>query len=85
MLTMSHWGRAMIAVPLKLYKYYGDVNVLKMRYSTMGEYINYFKNRAGGKPYLNDGGLGDWLTLGELALHPLKPPLLTHIHRYNYT
>ncbi|EMR68107.1 putative exported rhamnosidase a protein [Eutypa lata UCREL1] len=44
-----HREKAMIAVPLKLYKYYGDVNVLKMR--------------AGGKPYLNDGGLGDWLTL----------------------
>ena len=55
----------MIAVPLKLYKYYGDIDILKMKHATMVEYISYLKNRAGGNDYLDDGGLGDWLTLGK--------------------
>ncbi|RYP82234.1 hypothetical protein DL769_001728 [Monosporascus sp. CRB-8-3] len=45
--------------------YYGDVAVLTMRHQYMVEYVNYLKNRANGQPYLNDGGLGDWLTLDK--------------------
>lgn len=55
----------MITVPLKLYRYYGDIDILKERHATMIEYINYLKKRADGKNYLDDGGLGDWLTLGR--------------------
>ncbi|RYP63922.1 hypothetical protein DL771_009034 [Monosporascus sp. 5C6A] len=58
-------GRAMIAFPLKHYKYYSDVNVLTMRHQHMVEYVDYLKNRANGQPYLNDGDLGDWLTLDK--------------------
>ncbi|RYP00449.1 hypothetical protein DL763_000801 [Monosporascus cannonballus] len=64
-LTISQWGRAMIAFPLKHYMYYGDANVLTMRHQYMVEYVGYLKNRANGQPYLNDGGLGDWLTLDK--------------------
>ncbi|RYP72462.1 hypothetical protein DL770_007964 [Monosporascus sp. CRB-9-2] len=60
-----NWGRAMIAFPLKHYKYYGDATVLTMRHQYMVEYVDYLKNRANGQPYLNDGGLGDWLTLDK--------------------
>lgn len=58
-----NWGRAIINVPYQLYHYYGDINVLKMRHQYMVEYLDYLQRRAGGKPYLNDGGLGDWLAL----------------------
>ncbi len=57
-------------MPLKLYRYYGDIRILQTRYQFMLDYINYLINRAAGKPYLLDGGLGDWETLGEL------PPFL---------
>ncbi|KAH8897978.1 alpha-L-rhamnosidase [Thozetella sp. PMI_491] len=58
-----NWGSACILVPLKLYRYYGDIQILQTRYQIMVDYINYLVNRSGGKPYLLDGGLGDWETL----------------------
>ncbi|RYP21635.1 hypothetical protein DL765_002096 [Monosporascus sp. GIB2] len=60
-----NWGRAMVAFPLKHYKYYGGVNVLTMRHQYMVEYVGYLKNRVNGQPYLKDGDLGDWLTLDK--------------------
>lgn len=58
-----NWGTAVVLVPLKTYKQYGDVAVLSKRRKEMVEYVDYLVRRAGGKTYLDDGGLGDWLTL----------------------
>jgi alpha-L-rhamnosidase len=58
-----NWGRAIINVPYQLYQYYGDINVLKTKHQHMVEYLDYLQRRAGGQPYLNDGGLGDWLAI----------------------
>ena len=55
----------MIATPLKLYKYYGDIDILKIKHTAMLEYMEYLKKRANGRNYLDDGGLGDRLTLGR--------------------
>jgi alpha-L-rhamnosidase len=63
--NVTQWGSACILVPLKLYRYYGDIQILQTRYQIMVDYINYLINRSGGKPYLLDGGLGDWETLGK--------------------
>ena len=66
----------MIIVPLRLYQYYGDIRILQFKHDTMVQYINYLINRAGGNPYLNDGGLGDWLNLGKLPCHNISVNLL---------
>jgi alpha-L-rhamnosidase len=55
----------MVIVPLRLYQYYGDIRILQFKHQIMVEYLGYLVNRAGANPYLNDGGLGDWLTLGK--------------------
>ncbi|KAF6809227.1 alpha-l-rhamnosidase [Colletotrichum musicola] len=58
-----NWGSAVVLVPLKAYKQYGDVSILSKKRTEMVEYLDYLIRRAGEKPYLNDGGLGDWLAL----------------------
>lgn len=61
---LPQWGNAMTIVPLRLYQYYGDIDILKLKHQFMVEYVEYLVNRAGGKPYLDDGGLGDWEAIG---------------------
>ena len=60
-----NWGVAIIKVPYLLYHYYGDINVLRMRHRFMREYLDYLQRRANGNPWLDDGGLGDWLGLDK--------------------
>lgn len=61
--TDPNWGRAIVMVPYKMYQFYGDISILEAGRQQMIEYLGYLQNRAGGNPYLDDGGLGDWLAL----------------------
>ncbi|KAF9873345.1 putative alpha-l-rhamnosidase protein [Colletotrichum karsti] len=58
-----NWGSAVVLVPLKAYKQYGDIEILRKRRREMVEYVDYLVRRAGGNMFLDDGGLGDWLAL----------------------
>ncbi|KAL1607762.1 hypothetical protein SLS60_002698 [Paraconiothyrium brasiliense] len=60
-----NWGVAAIRFPLLHYEYYGDITILTMRYNVMSQYMDYLQQQAGGKPYMPDSGLGDWLTLNN--------------------
>jgi hypothetical protein len=75
----------MTIVPLRLYQYYGDIDILRYKHQFMVEYVEYLVNRAGGAPYLLDGGLGDWESLGEstpssISARALLIPLQRHDH-----
>lgn len=58
-----NWGRAIVNVPYQLYSYYGDIGILEKAHPYMVEYVEYLQKRSGDKPYLDDGGLGDWLAI----------------------
>lgn len=74
-----NWGNAIVIVPYQLYQYYGDINILKMKHQYMLDYLGYLETRAAGKPYLNDGGLGDWLGLDPTT--PKGPPSTYGYHQ----
>lgn len=56
-----NWGSTMILMPLKLYQYYGEVEVLSQNYGVMQRYISYLQSKSAGN--LLNYGLGDWACL----------------------
>ncbi len=78
------WGSASIIIPWQLYKWYGDMEVLKKAYPMMVRYVDYL--RAKSENNLLDHGLGDWYDLGPE--HPgeaqLTPKALTATSIYYY-
>ncbi len=78
------WGSASIIIPWQLYKWYGDLDVLKRAYSMMTRYVDYLQKKS--KNNILYHGLGDWYDLGPL--HPgeaqLTPKALTATSIYYY-
>jgi alpha-L-rhamnosidase len=56
-----NWGNAMVLVPWKLYRTYGDRDLLATYYPNMRRYVEYLRGKASGN--LLDYGLGDWATI----------------------
>lgn len=56
-----NWGSAMVIVPWKLYRAYGDLDLLTTFYPNMQRYVDYLTSQATGN--LLDYGLGDWATI----------------------
>jgi alpha-L-rhamnosidase len=56
------WGSAAVIIPWQLYKWYGDVEVLKRAYPMMTKYLDYLNGKS--KNNILDHGLGDWFDLG---------------------
>lgn len=56
-----NWGNAMMLVPWKLYRAYGDRALLEALYPNMQRYLEYLRGKASGN--LLDYGLGDWATI----------------------
>lgn len=61
------WGDVAAMLPWTLYRYYGDVSLLKEQYPMMKMWVEYVRGRSEQNeiPYLwqNDMQLGDWLAL----------------------
>ncbi len=78
------WGSASIIIPWQLYKWYGDLEVLKRAYPMMTRYVDYLQKKS--KNNILYHGLGDWYDLGPL--HPgeaqLTPKALTATSIYYY-
>ncbi len=62
------WGGAYILLPWDVYRFYGEVGVLKTHYEGMKKYLAYLQGRA--ENYLLNIGIGDWMDLGENAPGP---------------
>ncbi len=60
------WGSALILVPWQQYAYAGNLNLFRLHYDAMTNYLAYFGSRA--TNYIVNYGLGDWYDLG-----PKKP------------
>ncbi|MFI1094110.1 family 78 glycoside hydrolase catalytic domain [Streptomyces sp. NPDC020917] len=56
-----NWGNAMVIVPWKHYRTYGDRDLLTTYYPNMRRYVDYLTSKA--KGHLLDYGLGDWATI----------------------
>ncbi|GAA3871133.1 family 78 glycoside hydrolase catalytic domain [Tessaracoccus defluvii] len=58
-----NWGRAVIEVPLRLYRHYGDPRVVEEAFPGMVRYLDYVRDRA--VDGIIDFGLGDWIALAS--------------------
>lgn len=71
------WGSASIMLPWLVYKWYGDIALLKEAYPMMMKYVAYLKTKSSAD--ILDYGLGDWYDYGPK--HPgiaqLTPVSLT--------
>lgn len=78
------WGSASIILPWQLYKWYGDMEVLKRAYPMMIRYVDYLQSKS--KNNILNHGLGDWYDLGPK--HPgeaqLTPKAVTATSIYYY-
>jgi hypothetical protein len=78
------WGSASIILPYLLYKWYGDVKIIKDAWPMMIKYINYLKKKSDN--HLLTHGLGDWFDLGPKrpGVAQLTPVSLTATATYFY-
>jgi len=71
------WGSAFILVPWQQYEFDGDLNLFRLHYNAMTNYLAYLGSRA--TNYIVNYGLGDWFDIGPK--HPgvaqLTPIALT--------
>lgn len=67
------WGDVATMLPWTLYRYYGDVSLLREQYPMMKSWVEYIRMRSGENEvaYLwqNDRHLGDWLALDNGNIH----------------
>jgi len=62
------WSSALIIVPWQQYEFDGDLNLFRLHYGTMTNYLAYLGSRA--THFIVNYGMGDWYDLG-----PKKPGL----------
>ncbi|HXT12163.1 MAG TPA: family 78 glycoside hydrolase catalytic domain [Candidatus Angelobacter sp.] len=60
------WSSSFILVPWQQYEFDGDLNLFRLHYEAMKDYVAYLGSRADG--YIVNYGLGDWYDVG-----PKKP------------
>ena len=78
------WGSAAVIIPWQLYKWYGDIEVLKRAYPMMKRYVEYLQTKA--QNNILDYGLGDWYDLGpnHPGIAQLTPKAVTATSIFYY-
>ena len=78
------WGSAAVIIPWQLYKWYGDIRVLKRAYPMMKRYVEYLQTKA--QNHILDYGLGDWYDLGpdHPGIAQLTPKAVTATSIFYY-
>ncbi|MEK9613390.1 MAG: family 78 glycoside hydrolase catalytic domain [Flavobacteriaceae bacterium] len=78
------WGSAAVIIPWQIYRWYGNMEVLKKAYPMMIKYVDYLYGKT--KDHILYHGLGDWYDLGPK--HPgeaqLTPKAVTATSIYYY-
>ena len=71
------WSSTFILVPWQQYEFDGDLNLFRMHYDAMKNYLAYIGTRADND--IVDYGLGDWYDLGpkKPGVSQLTPVALT--------
>jgi alpha-L-rhamnosidase len=78
------WGSASVILPWLIYKWYGDVSVLKKAWPMMLRYVEYLKSKS--ENHIVSYGLGDWFDYGpnQPGEAQLTPKSLTATSSYYY-
>ena len=78
------WGGMIAFLPVRLYDYYADEEILKNSYHAIKKYVDYLSTIA--KDNIVEWGLGDWLEPGSPDSRPHKTPVpvTSTIAYYNY-
>jgi hypothetical protein len=77
------WGGALVRAPWQLYRYYGDLDILRETYPAMKRYLGYVAQHAPGD--ISWGQEGDWLEVGSKdGLSRRTPPELAGTAAYYY-
>jgi alpha-L-rhamnosidase len=78
------WGSASVIVPWLVYKWYGDIDIVKEAYPMMTKYITYLQKKSNNN--ILDYGLGDWYDYGPKppGVAQLTPKALTATAIYFY-
>ena len=78
------WGSASVIVPWLVYKWYGDIDIVKEAYPMMTKYIAYLQKKSNNN--ILDYGLGDWYDYGPKppGVAQLTPKALTATAIYFY-
>ncbi|MEU5157355.1 family 78 glycoside hydrolase catalytic domain [Glycomyces sp. NPDC021274] len=58
-----NWGRAILEVPWRLFRHYGDATAIEAAWPAAGRYLDHLGGRSRGR--LLDHGLGDWVALDD--------------------
>jgi alpha-L-rhamnosidase len=71
------WSSSFILVPWQQYEFDGDLNLFRLHYDEMKNYLDYLGSRA--ENYIVNYGLGDWYDIGPRApgVSQLTPVALT--------
>jgi alpha-L-rhamnosidase len=71
------WSATFILVPWQQYEFDGDLNLFRLHYAAMSNYVAYLGSRA--TNYIVNYGLGDWYDVGpkKPGLSQLTPVALT--------
>lgn len=56
------WGSAIVMLPWLVYKWYGDITLMKKAWPAMLKYMNYLDSKS--EDHILSYGLGDWYDLG---------------------
>ncbi|MGM9734061.1 MAG: family 78 glycoside hydrolase catalytic domain, partial [Prevotella sp.] len=56
------WGSNFVISPWNIYKWYGDLSLIKENYHAMKRYVDYLYSRC--NDYILSYGLGDWYDIG---------------------
>ena len=73
-----NWGGAVIMVPYKHYRIYGDTGPLRDGYAAMTRYMSYLASRANG--HVLSHGLGDWGAFDSST--PVGIPVTSAYYRF---
>jgi alpha-L-rhamnosidase len=78
------WGSASVILPWQIYKWYGDLGIIRDAYPMMKKYIAYLENKSDN--HILSHGLGDWFDYGpgSPGEAQLTPKQLTATAIYYY-
>ena len=76
------WGGALVRLPWKHYRYYGDIRLLEQAYEPMKQYLGYVATQS--KNFISWGNEGDWVEEGVGGFSRRTPPKLAGTAAYYY-
>ncbi len=64
------WGSAIVILPWEMYRFYGDVRILKTNYTPMKKWLDYLTRHRDAKGLIVEKNLGEWVPPDSTAIPP---------------